>query len=89
MSENGVASYAKADGKLAWATPFGGITDWFFKGNNFFVQNDKSNVVGGVDLATGKFKGQVAFGKNMHDMTNDGEFIYLFQGKLATKYTVN
>jgi outer membrane protein assembly factor BamB len=93
VSEKGVAAYKKADGKLAWSTlKCPKISDWFFQGENFFVKNTKARQIAGVDLATGKVKGILTYkggAKGDYDLTEDGNFIYYFEGKKVTKLQTN
>jgi hypothetical protein len=93
VSEKGVAAYKKADGKLAWSTlKCPKISDWFFQGDNFFIKNTKGRQIASIDLATGKIKGILAYkggAKGDYDLTEDGNFIYYFEGKKVSKLQTN
>lgn len=100
LSEKGLASYQKADGKRVYATDKLPDVDFFYEvGGNYFLRNQKNskNVIYGVDMATGALKGKVEskgkggsvkYGDGI-DITDDGEFIFAFKGKKVEKIKVN
>ncbi len=100
LSEKGLASYKKADGKRVYATDKLPDVDFFYEiGGNYFLRNQKNskNVIYGVDMANGEIKGKVEskgkggsdrYGDGI-DITEDGEFIFAFKGKKVEKIKVN
>ncbi|RYG21340.1 MAG: hypothetical protein EOO07_02855 [Chitinophagaceae bacterium] len=100
LSERGLASYKKADGKRVYATDKLPDVDFFYEiGGNYFLRNQKNskNVIYGVDMANGDIKGKVEskgkggsdrYGDGI-DITEDGEFIFAFKGKKVEKIKVN
>ncbi|RZK39937.1 MAG: hypothetical protein EOO90_16870 [Pedobacter sp.] len=100
LSEKGLASYKKADGKRVYATDKLPDVDFFYEiGGNYFLRNQKNskNVIYGVDMANGDIKGKVEskgkggsdrYGDGI-DITEDGEFIFAFKGKKVEKIKVN
>jgi outer membrane protein assembly factor BamB len=100
ISEKGLASYKKSDGKRNYATEKLSGVDYFYKlANNYFLRDQKNskNTIYGVDLETGNIKGAVTskgkggsplYGAGI-DITEDGEFIFAFKGKKIEKIKVN
>lgn len=100
LSERGLASYKKADGKRVYATDKLPDVDFFYEiGGNYFLRNQKNskNVIYGVDMTNGEIKGKVEskgkggsdrYGDGI-DITDDGEFIFAFKGKKVEKIKVN
>lgn len=100
LSEKGLASYKKADGKRAYATDKLPDVDFFYEiGGNYFLRNQKNskNVIYGVDMTNGDIKGKVEskgkggsdrYGDGI-DISDDGEFIFAFKGKKVEKIKVN
>ncbi|KQB99260.1 PQQ-binding-like beta-propeller repeat protein [Pedobacter sp. Hv1] len=100
LSEKGLASYKKADGKRVYATDKLPDVDFFYEiGGNYFLRNQKNskNVIYGVDMTNGAIKGKVEskgkggserYGDGI-DITDDGEFIFAFKGKKVEKIKVN
>lgn len=100
LSEKGLASYKKEDGKRVYATDKLPDVDFFYEvGGNYFLRNQKNskNVIYGVDMANGNIKGKVEskgkggsdrYGDGI-DITADGEFIFAFKGKKVEKIKVN
>lgn len=100
LSEKGLASYKKADGKRNYATDKLPDVDFFYEiGGNYFLRNQKNskNVIYGVDMTNGDIKGKVEskgkggserFGDGI-DISEDGEFIFAFKGKKVEKIKVN
>jgi hypothetical protein len=100
LSEKGLASYKKADGKRVYATDKLPDVDFFYEiGGNYFLRNQKNskNVIYGVDMTNGDIKGKVEskgkggsdrYGDGI-DITDDGEFIFAFKGKKVEKIKVN
>ncbi|WP_379087046.1 PQQ-binding-like beta-propeller repeat protein [Pedobacter sp. UC225_65] len=100
LSEKGLASYQKADGKRVYATDKLPDVDFFYEiGGNYFLRNQKNskNVIYGVDMSNGAIKGKVEskgkggserYGDGI-DITDDGEFIFAFKGKKVEKIKVN
>jgi hypothetical protein len=100
ISEKGLASYKKADGKRNYATDkLSGIDYWYNLEGNFFLRNQKNskNIIYGINMDNGETKGSVEskgkggspqFGDGI-DISNDGEFIYAFKGKKVEKIKVN
>lgn len=100
LSEKGLASYKKADGKRNYATDKLPDVDFFYEiGGNYFLRNQKNskNVIYGVDMANGDIKGKVEskgkggsdrYGDGI-DISDDGEFIFAFKGKKVEKIKVN
>ncbi len=100
VSEKGLASYFKKDGKRAYATEkIKGIDQWYNINENFFLrdQRNSKNIIYGIDMTNGETKGSVqSKGKggspeygNGIDITDDGEYIYAFKGKKVEKIKVN
>ena len=100
LSEKGLASYQKTDGKRVYATDKLPDVDFFYEiGGNYFLRNQKNskNVIYGVDMTNGAIKGKVEskgkggserYGDGI-DITDDGEFIFAFKGKKVEKIKVN
>ena len=100
LSEKGLASYKKADGKRAYATDKLPDVDFFYEiGGNYFLRNQKNskNVIYGVNMVNGDIKGKVEskgkggsdrYGDGI-DISEDGEFIFAFKGKKVEKIKVN
>jgi len=100
MSEKGLASYKKADGKRNYASDRIPGCDFFYElGGNYFIrdQRNSKNVIYGINMETGEMKGKVEskgkggsdrFGDGI-DITDDGEFIFAFKGKKVEKIKVN
>jgi hypothetical protein len=100
LSERGLASYKKADGKRNYATDKLPDVDFFYEiGGNYFLRNQKNskNVIYGVDMTNGDIKGKVEskgkggsdrYGDGI-DISDDGEFIFAFKGKKVEKIKVN
>ncbi|SFH13544.1 outer membrane protein assembly factor BamB family protein [Pedobacter insulae] len=100
LSEKGLASYKKADGKRVYATDKLPDVDFFYEiGGNYFLRNQKNskNVIYGVDMTNGDIKGKVEskgkggsdrYGDGI-DITENGEFIFAFKGKKVEKIKVN
>lgn len=100
LSEKGLASYKKADGSRNYATEkLSDIDNYYVVGSNYFLRSETSskNIIYGIDMATGKLKGSVTSkGKggspkygNGIDITEDGEYIFAFNGKKVEKIKVN
>ncbi|RZK48989.1 MAG: hypothetical protein EOO99_07560 [Pedobacter sp.] len=100
ISDKGLASYKKEDGKRNYATDRIPDVDFFYKvGENYFLRNQKNskNVIYGVNMENGEIKGKVeskgkggnvAYGDGI-DISTDGEYIYAFKGKKVEKIKVN
>jgi len=100
ISEKGLASYKKADGTRNYATAkLSEITNFYLVGDNYFLQsqNDSKNIIYGIDMSTGNIKGSVTskgkggspkYGDGI-DITDDGEYIFAFNGKKVEKIKVN
>lgn len=100
LSDKGLASYAKADGKRVYATEKLPDVDFFYEINgNYFLRNQKNskNVIYGVDMSNGEIKGKVEskgkggsdrYGDGI-DITDDGEYIFAFKSKKVEKIKVN
>jgi len=100
LSERGLASYKKADGKRVYATDKLPDVDFFYEiGGNYFLRNQKNskNVIYGVDMTNGDIKGKVEskgkggsdrYGDGI-DISDDGEFIFAFKNKRVEKIKVN
>ncbi|MES2417770.1 MAG: PQQ-binding-like beta-propeller repeat protein [Bacteroidota bacterium] len=100
LSEKGLASYKKEDGKRVYATDKLPDVDFFYEiGGNYFLRNQKNskNVIYGVDMTNGEIKGKVEskgkggsdrYGDGI-DITADGEYIFAFKGKKVEKIKVN
>ncbi|HTM97490.1 MAG TPA: PQQ-binding-like beta-propeller repeat protein [Pedobacter sp.] len=100
LSEKGLASYKKADGKRVYATDKLPDVDFFYEvGGNYFLRNQKNskNVIYGVDMVNGDIKGKVEskgkggsdrYGDGI-DITENGEYIFAFKGKKVEKIKVN
>lgn len=100
LSEKGLASYKKGDGKRNYATDKLPDVDFFYEiGGNYFLRNQKNskNVIYGVNMVNGEIKGKVEskgkggsdrYGDGI-DITEDGEFIFAFKGKKVEKIKVN
>jgi len=100
LSERGLASYKKADGKRVYATDKLPDVDFFYEiGGNYFLRNQKNskNVIYGVDMTNGDIKGKVEskgkggsdrYGDGI-DISDDGEFIFAFKNKKVEKIKVN
>ncbi len=100
LSDKGLASYQKSDGKRAYATDRLPDVDFFYEvGGNYFLRNQKNakNVIYGVDMSNGNIKGKVeskgkggneTYGDGI-DITEDGEYILAFKGRKVEKIKVN
>ncbi len=100
LSEKGLASYKKADGKRNYATEKIRGVDYFYHiGENYFLRDQRGskNIIYGIDMANGETKGSVQskgrggnprYGDGI-DITADGEFIFAFKGKKVEKIKVN
>ncbi|MBD3747911.1 MAG: PQQ-binding-like beta-propeller repeat protein [Sphingobacteriales bacterium] len=100
VSEKGLASYKKGDGKRNYATDkLAGIDFWYDINGNFFLRNQKNkkNIIHGINMETGETKGTVeskgkggspVYGDGI-DISDDGEYIYAFKGKKLEKIKVN
>jgi PQQ-like domain len=100
LSEKGLASYNKKDGSRAYATEKIKGVDYFYKkGENYFLrdQRNSKNIIYGIDMNNGEVKGSVQskgkggspeFGDGI-SITDDGEYIFTFQGKKVEKIKVN
>ena len=100
VSEKGLASYKKGDGKRNYATDkLRGIDYWYDIDGNFFLRNQKEgkNILHGINMENGETKGTVeskgkggspVYGDGI-DISDDGEFIYAFKGKKLEKIKVN
>lgn len=100
ISEKGLASYKKADGTRNYATAkLSEISNFYLVGDNYFLQslNDSKNIIYGIDMTTGTIKGSVTskgkggspkYGDGI-DITDDGEYIFAFNGKKVEKIKVN
>ncbi len=100
ISEKGLASYKKADGKRNYATDkLSGIDYWYELNGNFFLRNQKNskNIIHGINMETGETKGTVEskgkggspeYGDGI-DISEDGEYIYAFKNKKVEKIKVN
>ena len=100
LSEKGLASYSKKDGKRIYATEkIKGVDNFYPIGNNYFLrdQRNSKNIIYGIDMTNGETKGSVqSKGKggspkygNGIDITADGEYIFAFKGKKVEKIKVN
>jgi hypothetical protein len=100
ISEKGLASYKKADGKRNYATDkLKGIDYSYDVGGNFFLRNQQGNknIIHGINMETGETKGTVESkgkgGNPMYgdgiDISDDGEYIYAFKNKKVEKIKVN
>jgi hypothetical protein len=100
ISEKGLASYKKVDGKRNYATDkLAGIDYWYDIAGNFFLRNQKNskNIIHGINIENGETKGTVEskgkggspnYGDGI-DISDDGEFIFAFKGKKLEKIKVN
>ena len=100
LSEKGLASYKKGDGKRNYATEKIRGVDYFYHiGENYFLrdQRNSKNIIYGIDMTNGETKGSVQskgrggnprYGDGI-DITADGEFIFAFKGKKVEKIKVN
>jgi hypothetical protein len=100
VSEKGLASYRKADGKRNYATDkLKGIDYSYEVGGNFFLRNQQNNknIIHGINMETGETKGTVeskgkggspVYGDGI-DISEDGEYIYAFKNKKVEKIKVN
>ncbi|MEE1944521.1 PQQ-binding-like beta-propeller repeat protein [Pedobacter sp. KR3-3] len=100
LSEKGLASYKKADGRRNYATEkISGVDYFYHLGDNYFLRDQKNskNIIYGVDLSNGDIKGSVSskgkggspvYGAGL-DITADGEYIFAFKGKKIEKIKVN
>lgn len=100
LSEKGLASYSKIDGKRAYASDKIKGVDYFYTiGDNYFLrdQRNSKNVIYGIDMTNGETKGSVQskgkggspkYGDGI-DITDDGEYIFAFKGKKVEKIKVN
>lgn len=100
LSEKGLASYNKKDGKRVYASEKIRGVDYFYEvGGNYFLrdQRNSKNIIHGIDMTNGETKGSVQskgkggsplYGDGI-DITDDGEFIFAFKGKKVEKIKVN
>ncbi|MEO6347288.1 MAG: PQQ-binding-like beta-propeller repeat protein [Aquaticitalea sp.] len=100
LSEKGLASYNKGDGKRVFATEKIRGVDYFYEvEGNYFLrdQRNSKNIIYGIDMNTGETKGSVQskgiggspkYGDGI-DISTDGEFIFAFKGKKVEKIKVN
>ncbi|MBP6556801.1 MAG: PQQ-binding-like beta-propeller repeat protein [Flavobacterium sp.] len=100
LSEKGLASYSKKDGKRVYATEKIKGVDYFYEiGGNYYLrdQRNSKNIIYGIDMTNGETKGSVQskgkggspqYGAGI-DITDDGEFIFAFKGKKVEKIKVN
>jgi len=100
LSEKGLASYKKADGKRNYASEKIKGVDYFYHiGDNYFLrdQRNSKNVIYGINMTNGETKGMVEskgkggspkYGDGI-DITEDGEYIFAFKGKKVEKIKVN
>lgn len=100
LSEKGLASYAKTDGKRIYASDKIKGVDYFYTiGDNYFLrdQRNSKNIIYGIDMTNGETKGSVQskgkggspkYGDGI-DITDDGEYIFAFKGKKVEKIKVN
>ena len=100
ISEKGLASYKKENGTRNYATSkLAEITNFYLVGDNYFLQSqtDSKNIFYGIDMTTGEMKGSVTskgkggspkYGDGI-DITDDGEYIFAFNGKKVEKIKVN
>ena len=100
LSEKGLASYKKEDGKRNYATEKIRGVDYFYHiGDNYFLrdQRNSKNIIYGIDMTNGETKGSVqskgrggnpSYGDGI-DITADGEFIFAFKNKKVEKIKVN
>jgi hypothetical protein len=100
LSEKGLASYTKSDGKRNYSSDKIKGVDYFFQlGDNYFLrdQRNSKNIIYGINMENGDTKGSVqSKGKggnpqygNGIDITEDGEYIFAFKGKKVEKIKVN
>jgi hypothetical protein len=100
ISEKGLASYKKVDGKRNYATDkLSGIDYWYDVNGNFFLrdQRNSKNIIYGINMENGETKGTVeskgkggspVYGDGI-DISEDGEYIYAFKNKKVEKIKVN
>jgi hypothetical protein len=100
LSEKGLASYSKKDGKRVYATEKIRGVDYFYEiEGNYYLrdQRNSKNIIYGIDMTNGETKGSVQskgkggspqYGAGI-DITDDGEFIFAFKGKKVEKIKVN
>jgi hypothetical protein len=100
LSEKGLASYKKSNGSRNYATEKLSEIDYYYVvGDNYFLrsQSNSKNTIYGVDMTNGNIKGSVIskgkggspkYGDGI-DITEDGEFIFAFNGKKVEKIKVN
>ncbi|TDO21305.1 outer membrane protein assembly factor BamB family protein [Pedobacter duraquae] len=100
ISEKGLASYKKADGTRNYATAKLSEIDYYYLvGDNYFLrsQNGSKNTIYGINMTNGEVKGSVTskgkggsprYGDGI-DITDDGEYIFAFNGKKVEKIKVN
>ncbi|WP_316830519.1 PQQ-binding-like beta-propeller repeat protein [Pedobacter aquatilis] len=100
LSEKGLASYKKSDGKRNYASEKIKGVDYFYHiGDNYFLrdQRNSKNIIYGIDMTNGETKGMVEskgkggspkYGDGI-DITADGEYIFAFKGKKVEKIKVN
>lgn len=88
IMEKGVCGIDIATGKVAYSTPVKDVTNWFKRGDNYFlVIGDDQDEFVGFDILTGKLKGK-------HDgsedkISADGEYIIDIDWGKLKKYKVN
>lgn len=100
LSEKGLASYSKKDGKRVYASEKIRGVDFFYNVNgNYYLrdQRNSKNILYGINMENGETKGSVqskgtggspAYGNGI-DITTDGEFIFAFKGRKVEKIKVN
>jgi hypothetical protein len=100
LSEKGLASYSKKDGKRVYATEKIRGVDYFYEiEGNYYLrdQRNSKNIIYGIDMTNGETKGSVQskgkggspqYGAGI-DISDDGEFIFAFKGKKVEKIKVN
>lgn len=100
LSEKGLASYNKKDGSRVYATEkIKGVDNFYPVGDNYFLrdQRNNKNIIYGIDMTNGQTKGSVQskgkggspkYGDGI-DITEDGEYIFAFNGKKVEKIKVN
>lgn len=100
LSEKGLASYAKKDGKRNYATEkIRGVDHFYIIGDNYFLrdQRNNKNIIYGINMENGETKGSVQskgkggspkYGDGI-DITSDGEYVFAFKGRKVEKIRVN
>lgn len=100
LSEKGLAAYFKKDGSRVYATEKIRGVDYFYNvGDNYFLrdQRNSKNIIYGINMTNGETKGSVQskgkggspkYGDGI-DISEDGEFIFVFKGRKVEKIKVN